>query len=134
MFNIIDGRAHSALLKSYPTVPGEVIKEGEWVVFNNDGTVSKQVGAYDGAKKAFVVIGGNDRRFDSKALGVITICLGILHGETDVIQPVTINAGERLTLLDGKLTKATAAADAKTIVAECTKPNVNGEVEFVVRQ
>ena len=133
MFNIIDGRAHTALLKSFPTAPNQVITEGEWVVFNNDGTVSKQAGVYDGAKKAFVVIGGNDRRFDSKTLGVVTVCLGQLYGETDVVQPVTINAGDRLTLLDGKLTKAAAGADANVIVGECTKPNVSGQIAFVVR-
>ena len=131
MFNIIDGRAHSALLRSFPVAAGEVINEGEWVVFNNDGTVSKQVGAFDGAKRAFIVIGGNSKRFDSKTLGVVTLCLGLLHGETDVIQPVTINAGDRLTLLDGKLTKAAAGADSNLIVAECAKPNVNGQIEFV---
>lgn len=132
MFNIIHGRANSALLKSFPTVPGEVIVEGEWVEFNADGTVSKQVGAYNGSKKAYPVIGGNLKRFDSKTLGVVTVCMGSLIGETDVIQPVTMNAGDRLTLLGGKLTKV-AAVDPYKVVAECTKPNVNGRIEFVVR-
>ena len=130
-FNIIDGQSHCALLRSFPVNGTEAIKCGEWVVFNNDGTVSKQVGVYDGVKKAYPVIGGNTDRFDSRTMGSVTLCLGTFHADTSMAEAVTINAGDRLTLKDGVLTKAGATPAPLTIVGECVKPNVNGKLEFV---
>jgi hypothetical protein len=131
MFNIIKGQESSALLQSFKYAAGQVLEEGDWVVFNDDGTVSKQAGAYDGAKRAYPVWGGNKVRFDSKQLGVVTICMGTFYAETSKIAAVAFKPGDRLTLLDGVLTVAAAGDTAKVIVGDAMTANVSGVIEFV---
>lgn len=131
MFNIHSGY-ETANIKSYPFKQGEVIKDGEWVVFDKaSGKLVKQAGKYDPVTQGvvFPVFGGNDVRFDSKAMGNVSVATATsFAGETDVVQAVTIGVGDMLTIEDGKLTKADAAVG---IVGYCTKPNTNGVLEFV---
>ena len=138
MFNIISGY-ESGIVKSFDFKTGEVVKDGEWVVFDQaTGKLAKQVGAYAPATQGvtFPVFGGNDVRFDSKQMGALScVTSKAFYGETDMVQPVTINVGDALTLLDGKLTKAvltgTDAVSALAVVGYATKPSINGVIEFV---
>ena len=123
MFNILSGY-ETANIKSYPFKQGEVIKDGQWVVFDKSaGALVKQVGAYDPATMgvAFPVFGGNDVRFDSKAMGNVScVTASSYTGETDVLAQVTIGLGDQLTITDGVITKST---DGKGVIGYCTKPN-----------
>jgi hypothetical protein len=136
MFNLLSGY-ETANIKSYAFKTGEVIKDGEWVVFDTaTGKLKKQVGAYDPITQGLVmpVFGGNDVRFDSKFMGAVSCVTSTsFSGETDVVQAVTINPGDALTILDGKLTKATVAETTVvgTIVGYATRPNTNGVIEFI---
>ena len=131
MFNILSGY-ETANIKSYAFKPGDVIKDGDWVVFDTaTGKLVKQVCVYDPATQgvAFPVFGGNDVRFDSKFMGNVScITATSFVGETDVLKAVTINIGDMLTIEDGAITKATANVG---IIGYCTKPNTNGVIEFV---
>ena len=131
MFNILSGY-ETANVKSYAFKQGEVIKDGEWVVFDKAvGKLVKQVGVYDPATQgvAFPVFGGNDVRFDSKFMGNVSVITATsFAGETDVIAATTIGIGDMLTIEDGKITKA---ASNVGIIGYCTKPNTNGVIEFV---
>ena len=138
MFNILYAQ-ESAVRKSIPFKTGETITEGAWVVFDSGtGKLKVQAGAYDVLTEgaAFPVYGGNVTRLDSKEMGVVTVCLGrSFVAETDQVQAVSINIGDPLTILDGKLTKAdltptTGNAAHQDIVGYCTKPPTNGVIEF----
>ena len=125
----------SALLKSVAVSATTIVEEGEWIVIDAaTGKGVKQVGAYDPVTQGAVyqVYGGNKVRFDSKALGVVTACLGKGYvGTTDKVEAVTIKNGDFLTVKDGVLTKATAGTTADlAIVASCTKTPVGGVIEF----
>lgn len=136
-FNILTGY-ESGFIKSYAFKAGEVIADGNWVVFDKvSGGLVKQTGALTVAQGlAFPVFGGNSVRFDSKELGVVScITSKSFVGETDAVQAVTINVGDALTLLDGLLTKAdttgaTTAVSPLVVVGYATKPSINGVVEF----
>lgn len=136
MFNIISGY-ESGIVKSFAFKTGEVVKDGEWVVFDKaTGKLVKQTGVYDPATQgvAFPVFGGNDVRFDSKQMGAVScITSKSFYGETDMVQAVTIQVGDALTIEDGKLTKATVDASTLSgaVVGYATKPLLNGVIEFV---
>ncbi|MDD2231247.1 MAG: hypothetical protein PHY48_17830 [Candidatus Cloacimonetes bacterium] len=134
MFNISSGY-ETGNIKSYQTEPGAVIKSGTWVVFSKtSGKLIPQVGLYDPAVQGitFPVFGGNDVRFDSKAMGVVScVTASSFAGETDEVAAVTIVPGDFLTVQDGQLTKANlATASAFSIVGSATSA-VNGVVEFI---
>lgn len=135
MFNILSGY-ETANIKSYAFKDGEVIADGDWVVFDTAvGKLVKQVGAYNVATQgvAFPVFGGNDVRFDSKFMGNVSVITAhSFVAETDAVQAVTIVAGDALTLEDGKLTKADPATVApRAVVGYATGSNTNGVLEFV---
>lgn len=125
----------SALLKSVAVATTAVVDEGEWIMIDAaSGKAVKQTGTYDPATQGAIyqVYGGNKVRFDSKALGVVTACLGKGYvGTTDKVEAVTIKSGDMLTVKDGMLTKATVGTTPDlAVVGSCTKTPVGGIIEF----
>lgn len=123
----------SALVASLPVDTGAVISDGAWVVLTTTGTAKNQVGAYDAATQgvAFQVYGGNEVRFDTQALKVVSVALGRSYvGITDKFAKVTINPGDPLTLQDGIITKATLTGTGATpvtgIIGYAISSNANG--------
>lgn len=131
MLNILSGY-ETANIRSLPYKAAETIADGNWVVFDGStGKVIKQTGTYSAATagKAFVVMGGNDVRFDSKNMGVVSVVTAkSFVGETDKFAAVTINAGDPLTVSDGVLAKA---ATGNTVVAYAISDNTSGVLQFV---
>lgn len=130
MLNLLSGY-ETANIKSVPVKAGESVADGNWVVFDGTtGKVIKQASTFDiAAGKAFPVFGGNDVRFDSKQMDVVSIVTASSYvGETDKFAAVTINAGAPLTVANGVLTNATAGA---SVVAYALTDNTSGTLQFV---
>lgn len=131
MLNILSGY-ETANIKSIPYKAGESIVDGTWVVFDGTtGKVKNQASAYvmATAGKAFIVMGGNDVRFDSKAMGNVSVVTSSsFAGETDKFTATTINAGDPLTLVGGLLQTAEAGAN---VVAYALTSNATGVLQFV---
>lgn len=136
-FDLVKGHEY-ALLQSDAAKAGTAIEEGQWVVF--DPVTSEfvpQVGKYDPATQGaiFPVYGGNKVRFDSQALGVVTVAMGkSFVGRTNKVAAVAIKKGDALTVLDGVITKAALTGaeitPATAIIGWCTKANTDGIIEF----
>ena len=115
MLNILSGY-ETANVKSLPYKTGETLADGEWAVFDSvTHKLKKQASAYAAATdgKVFVVFGGNDVRFDSKAMSALSVVTAkSFVGETDKFAAVTIHAGDPLTVANGVLTKADTVSEA----------------------
>jgi len=124
----------SALVGSLPVDTGVVIVDGQWTVFDTTtGKLKKQSGAYDAATQgvALQAYGGNDVRFDTQALKVVSVALGKSYvGVTDQFASVTINPGDPLTLQDGVITKATltgtGAVASTAVIGYALSANATG--------
>lgn len=113
MLNVLSGYT-TANIKSYEFKAGVQLEPGDWVVFNNDGTLIKQTGEYDMVTQGvtFPVYQNNVTAYDNRVLGrvdVVTANSGVL--ETDKFDPVSFTPGKALTIKDGVLALATAAAE-----------------------
>lgn len=112
MLNILSGYT-TANIKSYEFKAGVQLEPGEWVVFDNDGTLIKQTGAYniDIHGATFPVYQNNVTAYDNRVLGrvdVVTANSGVL--ETDKFAPVTLAPGKALTIKNGVLDLAVESA------------------------
>ena len=108
MLNVLSGYT-TANIKSYEFKAGVQLEPGDWVVFDTDGTLIKQTGAYDIAQGAtFPVYQNNVTAYDNRVLGrvdVVTANSGVL--ETDKFAAVSFAPGKALTIKDGVLNLAT---------------------------
>lgn len=108
MLNVLSGYT-TANIKSYEFKAGVQLEPGDWVVFDTDGTLIKQNGAYDIAQGAtFPVYQNNVTAYDNRVLGrvdVVTANSGVL--ETDKFNAVSFVPGKALTIKDGVLNLAT---------------------------
>lgn len=114
MLNILSGYT-TANIKSYEFKAGVQLEPGDWVVFDDNGTLIKQTGAYDIATQGatFPVYQNNVTAYDNRVLGrvdVVTANSGVL--ETNKIAAVPFAPGNALTIKDGVLNLATAATDS----------------------
>lgn len=114
MLNVLSGYT-TANIKSYEFKAGVQLEPGDWVVFDADGTLIKQTGAYDIATQGatFPVYQNNVTAYDNRVLGrvdVVTANSGVL--ETDKFAAVSFTPGKALTIKDGVLTLATAATES----------------------
>lgn len=112
MLNVLSGYT-TANIKSYEFKEGVQLEPGDWVVFNAEGTLIKQAGAYDIATQGatFPVYQNNVTAYDNRVLGrvdVVTANSGVL--ETDKFDAVPVTPGKALTIKDGVLTLATDSA------------------------
>lgn len=134
MLNILSGY-ETANVKSLPFKANEALVDGTWAVFGTGGDAGKlvaQTGDYSAATsgKAFIVCGGNDVRFDSKAMDSVSVVTAkSFVGETDKFAAVSIYAGTPLTLKDGVLVDAeVAAAEAGERTYKITNKGAVGDV------
>lgn len=114
MLNILSGYT-TANIKSYEFKAGVQLEPGDWVVFDTDGTLIKQTGAYDIATQGatFPVYQNNVTAYDNRVLGrvdVVTANSGVL--ETDKFAAVPFAPGKALTITNGVLNLATAATES----------------------
>lgn len=128
MLNILSGQ-ETANIKSLPVKDGEVLDQGEWVVFDN-GVVKKQEGQWDPSQGLCVpVYRGNGRFYDTRYLNrvdCVTAKSGVL--ETDKVAAVSIVAGDALTVKDGQVDKS---ADKSDVIGYAIKDMANGVVTFM---
>lgn len=111
MLNVLSGYT-TANIKSYEFKAGVQLEPGDWVVFDNDGTLIKQSGAYNIVAQGatFPVYQNNVTAYDNRVLGrvdVVTANSGVL--ETNKFDAVTFTPGKALTIKNGVLTLATAS-------------------------
>lgn len=112
MLNVLSGYT-TANIKSYEFKAGVQLEPGDWVVFDNDGTLIKQTGTYDIATQGatFPVYQNNVTAYDNRVLGrvdVVTANSGVL--ETDKIAAEPFTPGKALTIKNGLLNPAVDAA------------------------
>lgn len=112
MLNVLSGHT-TANIKSYEFKAGVQLEPGDWVVFDTDGTLIKQTGAYDIATQGatFPVYQNNVTAYDNRVLGrvdVVTANSGVL--ETDKFAAVSFASGKALTIKDGVLDLAVDSA------------------------
>lgn len=108
MLNVLSGYT-TANIKSYEFKAGVQLEPGDWVVFNTDGILIKQTGAYNIATQGatFPVYQNNVTAYDNRVLGrvdVVTANSGVL--ETDKFDPVPFAPGKALTIKNGALALA----------------------------
>lgn len=113
MLNVLSGYT-TANIKSYEFKAGVQLEPGDWVVFDTDGTLIKQTGAYDMVTQGvtFPVYQNNVTAYDNRVLGrvdVVTANSGVL--ETDKFAAVSFTPGKALTIKDGVLALATGATE-----------------------
>lgn len=111
MLNVLSGYT-TANIKSYEFKAGVQLEPGDWVVFDTDGTLIKQTGAYRIAQGAtFPVYQNNVTAYDNRVLGrvdVVTANSGVL--ETNKFAAVSFAPGKALTIKDGVLDLASGDA------------------------
>lgn len=138
MLNVLSGYT-TANIKSYEFKAGVQLEPGDWVVFDTDGTLIKQTGAYDIATQGatFPVYQNNVTAYDNRVLGrvdVVTANSGVL--ETNKFDAVSFTPGNALTIKDGVLTLATAATEnaaASPVIGFVVKYDAAKElVQFVL--
>lgn len=138
MLNVLSGYT-TANIKSYEFKAGVQLEPGDWVVFNNDGILVKQTGAYDMVTQGvtFPVYQNNVTAYDNRVLGrvdVVTANSGVL--ETNKVDAVPFTPGKALTIKNGVLTLATTAtgsADASSIIGFVVKYDAAKKlVQFVL--
>lgn len=115
MLNVLSGYT-TANIKSYEFKAGAQLEPGDWVIFDTDGTLIKQTGAYNIVSQGatFPVYQNNVTAYDNRVLGrvdVVTANSGVL--ETDKFDAVSFTPGKALTIKDGVL--SLAADDAPVI-------------------
>ena len=113
MLNVLSGYT-TANIKSYEFKAGAQLEPGDWVVFDDNGTLIKQTGAYDMVTQGvtFPVYQNNVTAYDNRVLGrvdVVTASSGVL--ETNKFDAVSFTPGKALTIKNGVLALATAATD-----------------------
>jgi hypothetical protein len=131
MLNVLSGYT-TANIKSYEFKAGVQLEPGDWVVFDTDGTLIKQTGAYDIAQGAtFPVYQNNVTAYDNRVLGrvdVVTANSGVL--ETDKFAAVSFTPGKALTIKDGVLN---LAADSAPVIGFVVKYDAAKKlVQFVL--
>lgn len=132
MLNVLSGYT-TANIKSYEFKAGAQLEPGDWVVFDIDGTLTKQTGAYDIVTQgaAFPVYQSNVTAYDNRVLGrvdVVTANSGVL--ETDKFAAVPFTPGKALTIKDGVLNPAT---DATSVIGFVVKYDAaKNLVQFVL--
>lgn len=132
MLNVLSGYT-TANIKSYEFKAGVQLEPGDWVVFDTDGTLIKQTGAYDIVTQGatFPVYQNNVTAYDNRVLGrvdVVTANSGVL--ETDKFAAVAFAPGKALTIKDGVLD---LAADAAPVIGFVVKYDAAKKlVQFVL--
>lgn len=132
MLNVLSGYT-TANIKSYEFKAGVQLEPGDWVVFDTDGTLIKQTGAYNIATQGatFPVYQNNVTAYDNRVLGrvdVVTANSGVL--ETNKFAAVSFAPGKALTIKDGVLD---LAADDAPVIGFVVKYDAAKElVQFVL--
>lgn len=108
MLNVLSGYT-TANIKSYEFKAGVQLEPGDWVVFDDNGTLIKQTGVYNIATQGatFPVYQNNVTAYDNRVLGrvdVVTANSGVL--ETDKFDAVSFMPGNALTIKNGVLNPA----------------------------
>ena len=128
MLNILSGQ-ETANIKSFPVKDGEVLDQGDWVVFDS-GSVKKQTGEWTKNSGLCVpVYRGNGRFYDTRYLNrvdCVTAKSGVI--ETDKVAAVSIVAGNAVGVKDGEINLATAA---ENVIGYAIKDMANGVVTFM---
>lgn len=132
MLNVLSGYT-TANIKSYEFKAGVQLEPGDWVVFDTEGTLIKQTGAYNIATQGatFPVYQNNVTAYDNRVLGrvdVVTANSGVL--ETDKFDAVPFTPGTALTIKDGVLSPANG--DAPVIGFVVKYDAVKKLVQFVL--
>lgn len=132
MLNVLSGYT-TANIKSYEFKAGAQLEPGDWVVFDNKGTLIKQTGEYNIATQGatFPVYQNNVTAYDNRVLGrvdVVTANSGVL--ETNKFDPVSFVPGQALTIKDGVLARA---ADTAPVIGFVVKYDAAKKlVQFVL--
>lgn len=133
MLNVLSGYT-TANIKSYEFKAGVQLEPGDWVVFDTDGTLIKQTGAYNIATQGatFPVYQNNVTAYDNRVLGrvdVVTASSCVL--ETDKFAAVSYTPGKALTIRNGVLG---LAADAASVIGFVVKYDAAKKlVQFVLK-
>lgn len=129
MLNILSGQ-ETANIKSLPVKDGEILDQGDWVVFDN-GAVKKQTGLWDPSKGLCVpVYRGNGRFYDTRYLNrvdCVTAKSGVL--ETDKVAAVSIVSGDPVAVKDGQIDQSQSSED---VIGYAIKDMTNGVLTFML--
>ena len=108
MLNVLSGYT-TANIKSYEFKAGVQLEPGDWVIFDQNGLLVKQDGAYNIVTQGatFPVYQNNVTAYDNRVLGrvdVVTANSGVL--ETNKFAAVSFTPGNALTIKNGVLAQA----------------------------